>query len=214
MAHCSWVGNEQHNPGEPLHWAREKSGDHHDCIVRHLMQAGEVDDDGVRHIVKAAWRACAAAELELEAAAGDNPRGLPVVYVAGPMRGYEQFNFPAFDTAAQVWADTGYHVLSPADMDRKRGVTIEQLQAMDAEQMQAFVGAAMREDTQAVHDADLIAVLPGWEASEGAGVEVRLALMLGKPIHDARTMERIEDERVRDLLTGQAAATTGDDLNG
>jgi hypothetical protein len=66
VAHCSWVGNEQHNPGQPLHWSREKSSDHHDCLMRHLMESGTVDTDGVRHSTKAAWRCLAALELELE----------------------------------------------------------------------------------------------------------------------------------------------------
>jgi hypothetical protein len=67
VANCSRVGNDQHNPGEPLHWSREKSADHADCIVRHLMERGKVDSDGVPHSAKAAWRALALLELELEA---------------------------------------------------------------------------------------------------------------------------------------------------
>ncbi len=66
VARVSYVGNEQHNPGEPLHWAREKSTDQHDCIVRHLLEAGTLDTDGQRHSAKVAWRALAALELELE----------------------------------------------------------------------------------------------------------------------------------------------------
>lgn len=66
IAHCSWVGNEQHNPGEPLHWSRHKSSDHADCMIRHFMQRGTVDGDGVRHTTKAAWRALAMLQLELE----------------------------------------------------------------------------------------------------------------------------------------------------
>src|SRR2546426_383753 len=46
VAEVSWEGNNQHNPGEPLHWARGKSADHADCAVRHLMQRGEFDSDG------------------------------------------------------------------------------------------------------------------------------------------------------------------------
>jgi hypothetical protein len=67
VARVSYVGNEQHNPGEPLHWAREKSTDQHDCIVRHLMEAGTIDTDGMRHSAKVCWRSLAALELELEA---------------------------------------------------------------------------------------------------------------------------------------------------
>lgn len=70
IAHTSWIGNEQHNPGQPLHWAREKSKDHADALVRHLLQAGEIDDDGVRHSAKVAWRALALLEEELELSIG------------------------------------------------------------------------------------------------------------------------------------------------
>lgn len=68
VAACSKAGNDQHNPGQPLHWAREKSTDHHDCIARHLMEAGMRDSDGIRHSAKLAWRALAALQLEIEAA--------------------------------------------------------------------------------------------------------------------------------------------------
>lgn len=68
VAHTSWVGNEQHNPGQPLHWDRSKSQDQADCIVRHLMEAGTIDTDGVRHSAKVAWRALALLQLELEKA--------------------------------------------------------------------------------------------------------------------------------------------------
>lgn len=66
VAHVSWVGNEQHNPGEPLHWAREKSTDHEDCILRHTLERGKRDTDGLRHTAKRAWRAMAALQLECE----------------------------------------------------------------------------------------------------------------------------------------------------
>jgi hypothetical protein len=66
VARCSKAGNDQHNPGEPLHWAREKSGDELDALTRHLLDAGTVDTDGVRHSTKVAWRALANLEKELE----------------------------------------------------------------------------------------------------------------------------------------------------
>jgi hypothetical protein len=52
VANVSLIGNEQHNPGEPMHWAREKSQDHADCIARHLLARGTLDDDGVLHSAK------------------------------------------------------------------------------------------------------------------------------------------------------------------
>jgi hypothetical protein len=67
VAECSQDGNGQHNPGEPLHWAREKSADHHDCIARHLLDVGSRDERGIRHSARLAWRALAALQLEIEA---------------------------------------------------------------------------------------------------------------------------------------------------
>jgi len=66
VANCSWVGNEQHNPGSELHWDRSKSGDEADALMRHLLESGTVDTDGVRHSTKCAWRALALLEKEIE----------------------------------------------------------------------------------------------------------------------------------------------------
>lgn len=65
VAHVSKVGNDQHNPGQPMHWAFEKSSDEADCILRHLAQRGTLDTDGLRHSGKVAWRALALLEREL-----------------------------------------------------------------------------------------------------------------------------------------------------
>lgn len=66
VAECSKKGNDQHNPGKPLHWDRSKSGDELDALTRHLVEAGTIDSDGVRHSTKVAWRALANLEKELE----------------------------------------------------------------------------------------------------------------------------------------------------
>lgn len=68
VAELSRIGNEQHNPGKPMHWARAKSTDHADCLMRHMIDRGTLDIDGVRHSAKVAWRALAMLELELDAA--------------------------------------------------------------------------------------------------------------------------------------------------
>jgi hypothetical protein len=70
VARVSKAGNDQHNPGQPLHWDRSKSGDEYDALTRHLIDraAGdELDTDGQRHMAKVAWRALAALEKEIEA---------------------------------------------------------------------------------------------------------------------------------------------------
>jgi hypothetical protein len=66
IARVSKAGNDQHNPGQPMHWAREKSTDHADCVARHLIDRGTVDTDGQRHTAKLAWRALALLQTELE----------------------------------------------------------------------------------------------------------------------------------------------------
>lgn len=71
IAELSRIGNDKHNPGMPLHWSRGKSDDHPDCLMRHFIERGKVDVNGVRHSTQVAWRALAILQLELEKAAID-----------------------------------------------------------------------------------------------------------------------------------------------
>ena len=66
VAKVSKIGNDQHNPGQPLHWSKGKSTDHADSLLRHLMERGTMDVDGARHTAKVAWRALALLQTELE----------------------------------------------------------------------------------------------------------------------------------------------------
>ena len=66
VAHVSFVGNEQHNPGQKMFWNRGVSEDHADCIMRHLAQRGSDDTDKLSHTAKVAWRALALLQTELE----------------------------------------------------------------------------------------------------------------------------------------------------
>jgi hypothetical protein len=75
VAKVSFLGNQQHNPGEPLHWARAKSTDQADTIIRHFIERGKIDTDGMRHSAKMAWRALALLQLELEAEGAPLARG-------------------------------------------------------------------------------------------------------------------------------------------
>lgn len=81
VANISHIGNEQHNPGQPLHWARHKSTDQMDAAVRHILDHAKgisVDTDGGYHLAKAAWRLLAELQLliEKQAAEGSRPCGL------------------------------------------------------------------------------------------------------------------------------------------
>lgn len=66
VAECSNISNEQHNPGTKVHWDRTKSKDHDDALMRHFLERGSKDGDGVRHRTKIAWRALAALQVEIE----------------------------------------------------------------------------------------------------------------------------------------------------
>ena len=79
IAAVSKQGNDQHNPGQPLHWSRGKSDDHADTAGRHLIERGTVDVDGHRHTAKAAWRILALLQLEIEAAHRDTLRA-PITF--------------------------------------------------------------------------------------------------------------------------------------
>jgi hypothetical protein len=70
VAEVSRIGNEQHNPGEPMHHARGKSTDHANKILRHLIDAGSYDTDGTLHSAKVAWRALALLQEEIESLTG------------------------------------------------------------------------------------------------------------------------------------------------
>ena len=66
ISHVSYKGNQKHNPGEPLHWARGKSTDEPDALGRHLVSREIVDDNGLLEAGEMAWRALALLQKLLE----------------------------------------------------------------------------------------------------------------------------------------------------
>lgn len=67
VARVSKAGNDKHNPGQPLHWARNKSTDHLDCEGRHLLTPYAIDaDSGEFEQAQVAWRALADLQLAEE----------------------------------------------------------------------------------------------------------------------------------------------------
>ena len=70
VSHVSYLGNEKHNPGQILHWAREKSADEIDALGRHLACREQMDATGDKEVEEAAemtWRALAWYQKLLEA---------------------------------------------------------------------------------------------------------------------------------------------------
>ena len=96
VAEVSRVANEQHNPGEEMHWARGKSTDHADCIVRHLVDRGAVDTDGLRHSAKIAWRALALLQEEIEAVGAQPGRASRFPEERKPLVPHERKSCPGY----------------------------------------------------------------------------------------------------------------------
>lgn len=97
------------------------------------------------------------------------------IYIAGPMTGLPEWNFPAFDAAAEILRLDGHDPVNPADLDREIGFDPRQTETVGP----AFLRDAMRRDLTAICECDGIAMLPGWERSGGARVEHALAVHLG-----------------------------------
>lgn len=106
------------------------------------------------------------------------------IYLAGPMRGYPNFNFAAFDFAAAKLRAEGHEVFSPAERDRAAyGVEIENNPTGDESKVTnpaCTINDCMLADTDWIcRQADIVALLPGWEKSSGANAELALGKALG-----------------------------------
>lgn len=102
------------------------------------------------------------------------------IYIAGPMTGIPEFNYPAFHTAKADLLAAGFEVRSPAD------------HALGAHLVWADY---MRKDIPWLLECDAVAVLPGWEGSRGASLEIHIARALEMPVR-----------AIEDWLDDEAAA--------
>jgi hypothetical protein len=93
--------------------------------------------------------------------------GAVKLYVSGPMTGYADFNYPAFHEAAAFWRSQGHEVVSPAELNVDTDGAWEQY---------------LRNDLRALLDCDAITLLPGWEDSRGANLELHVAKTLGMTV--------------------------------
>lgn len=104
------------------------------------------------------------------------------LYVAGPMSGCDEWNYPAFHEAARRLRAKGYDVVSPAELDEEGHV-------VGSKPWEWY----MRRDLWALLGCEAVAVLDGWRQSKGASLEVYVASALGMPIVDARTLEPVDE---------------------
>jgi nucleoside 2-deoxyribosyltransferase len=113
------------------------------------------------------------------------------LYIAGPMRGLPEFNFPAFHEAAAFLRAAGCEVVNPAEHDLEMYPDLPSWPGYADGNIaicpQFDAAATLAWDLQQVAECDAVAVLPGWQNSSGANLEVSLARLLNKQLIDART---------------------------
>lgn len=107
------------------------------------------------------------------------------VYLAGPMRGYVEYNYPAFKRAATLLRSRGVVVHNPAENDAK--LSIEDLNKYDNP-----LKMYLRQDLQDVLVSDAVVVLPGWEESLGARTEVTVAFATSTPVYEYTTWNEVK----------------------
>ena len=108
---------------------------------------------------------------------------MKAAYLAGPMRGKEYLNAPAFAAAAAKLRLSGFHVISPPEEDLAAG----EAYLMSAEPDQVFTEKSLarvilRDCGIICHDIDTLALLPGWAKSKGARVEFALSEFMSRDV--------------------------------
>ena len=109
-------------------------------------------------------------------------------YLAGPMTGYEQFNFPAFHTAALNLRTRGLNIISPAEMDAESDIAEKAMASTTGDLVDANIketwGDLLARDVKLIADGvDGIIFLPGWEQSRGARLEAFVGLLCDKELY-------------------------------
>lgn len=111
---------------------------------------------------------------------------LPFFYLAGPMTGYEEYNFPAFNLAADRLRDQGYNLINPAQLDHEVEAKFEakppQVGVLEYDDSWR---ECLRRDLLVVGDENCQGVIciEGWEKSRGARLETYVAAALELPIY-------------------------------
>ena len=92
---------------------------------------------------------------------------MKAIYISGPMTGLPELNFPAFHAAARQLRDMGHTAFNPAEVGEEAGKTWEDY---------------MRKDIKLLCECDAILLLPGWEKSKGAHLELHIAHRIGMEV--------------------------------
>lgn len=95
------------------------------------------------------------------------------IYIAGPMTGYPEFNYPAFFGAAERLAAMGIETINPARTEGRE----------DCRDWLDFMRASLHD----LANCDGIAFLSGWHDSRGASLEVHIARSLDLPVRSVES---------------------------
>lgn len=113
-----------------------------------------------------------------------------LAYLAGPMRLRPLFNFPAFFAAEEYLTEKfGFRVLNPARHDTEGGFD----PSKDLDEQDFDLHAAFRWDVLGVLQSDMVVVLPDWQRSEGARLEVALAKAIGIPVRNYPDLSLVDE---------------------
>jgi hypothetical protein len=123
---------------------------------------------------------------------------MATVYIAGPMRGVPDLNFPAFDAAAALGRSLGWTVISPAEIDRRFGVKPTEWTVAGGGNPED-IRPIMERDIAAImslrpENGDAIALLPGWPKSTGTLGEVGLGMWAKLQFLEAATFKPVRVE--------------------
>lgn len=114
-----------------------------------------------------------------------------ITYLAGPMSGKPQYNYPLFLEAAEKMREAGWRIINPAEMDKEEVFE----ESMAAEETKVLGmgdtvaghtwGDFLSRDVKLIADSDIdsIMLLPEWETSKGARLEVFVCMNLGYPVY-------------------------------
>jgi nucleoside 2-deoxyribosyltransferase len=106
------------------------------------------------------------------------------LYLAGPMRGFAEFNHPAFRKATQLLRDAGHTVFSPAEHDQQAGLDTTGMRGdlTETEHVVPLRELLAADLAWICSHAEGIVVMPGWANSLGCRAEVAVAFTLGLPV--------------------------------
>lgn len=190
VAELSFLANEQHNPGKPVAWDRDKSGDEADALMRHFMERGTIDTDGIRHSAKVAWRALALLQKELEAAYGlPLPRGARSSETKNAREAYQEAVYeseiPEEDYGNSLATEPfGYWCDLCGQLHDRFGNYVENTTPLPSASFPPYIE---KQDAA-------VGTMAGVERGEVVGVSAERAQSQGQPLApEVRSVERIKE---------------------